>query len=69
VRDGKWEMGEQRYTYKIFCNSFDDVDLFACICLRACLLEYLFLLSVSAISTFRDEQNVPLHFISSLIID
>lgn len=32
---------DQRETYKMFCNSFEDVDLFACICFSACLPEYL----------------------------
>lgn len=42
-------------TYKIFWSSLEDVDLFACICLSACLLEYLWALS----SAF-----VVLHFLS-----
>lgn len=33
--------GGERESYKMFCNSLEDVDLFACICLSACLPEYL----------------------------
>jgi hypothetical protein len=63
-------MGGKRYTYKIFCNSFDDVDLFACICLSACLPEYLlFLISFFPLTRVEVSKNIPLHFIPSLIID
>jgi len=56
-------------TYKMFWSSFEDVDLFACICLSACLPEYLYLSSVSDIYTFLKSQISPLHFVSSLIVD
>lgn len=55
-------------TYKIFCSSLVEVDLFACICLSACLLEYL-VSSSAELSACFSVKVIPLHLISSLIIN
>lgn len=50
--------------YKMFCNSLVEVDLFACICLSACLLEYLISLLAQPSTHVQSKHTIASHFVS-----
>lgn len=50
-------------TYKMFWSSFEDVDLFACICFSACLPEYLFSYQLSVIYATK-KPTIAFHSVS-----
>jgi hypothetical protein len=57
------EMGKGS-THKMFCNSLVEVDLFACICLSACLLEYLVSLLAQPSTHIQSRHTIASHFVS-----